>query len=330
MLRPKRSKHKPQPEPEPVVVVDPRPDPAPREDRPARRTSAPADVVDGIVTFGEMAKLPTAPGRVADQGLRYLEHVPDTGMDWLDTDAWCVRAVSTRGRMHRYLGEVRQDSFALTQGEGYLLLAVADGVGNEKAAHVGANLAARTAAHSDRLITTALDHGAEPGVFDAADLAATLCTVAEARGVPAQAVSTTLLVAVVPLGEPVGEGTRVTLIQIGDSPAWRVSAGEWTKLGDHADAEAEGVQTTEVAPLPLFTEGRIWTETILPGQTLALTTDGIGNILSRNPEYSSALGELWTTSAPAPGDLLRIVDATVKSFEDDRTLVAIRFSDAPA
>jgi hypothetical protein len=289
--------------------------------------SQPPRLVDRHLTFGPVAKLQPAPVRLAGQGMRHLEHVPDTVMDWVETAMGSVRAVSTRGRMHRYLGEVRQDSFALAEGEGYLMLAVADGVGNEAAGHVGSAIAARTAAHSRRLIAAALEHGAEPGFIDLENLRTTLEAVATDRGLPASTTSTTLVVALVRQPDPGTDKTVVTLIQLGDSPAWRVRQGIWERLGPQLATDDGGVLTTDVAALPLHTEARIWTETFESGHTLALTSDGIGNILDANPQYASSLGLLWREAAPAPSDLLQVVDATVKTFEDDRTLVAVRFPD---
>ena len=285
----------------------------------------PPQLTDGLLTFGPEASLPAAPAQVVEQRLRHLEHIPDSAIDWLDTDHGSVRAISARGRMHRYMGEVREDSFAMAQGEAHLLLAVADGVGTESAGHIGSAIAAWTAAHSSRLISTAVEHGPEPGVVDLQELSTTLHAVAADRGLPASGVSTTLLVAVVRLDDAASEEASVTLIQLGDSPAWRISDGAWESLGSQPADNADEVLSTQTAALPLHTEARIWTETFRPGQTLALTSDGVANILRANSEYAASLALLWAEAAPAPSDLMRVVDATVKSFEDDRTFVGIRF-----
>jgi serine/threonine protein phosphatase PrpC len=293
---------------------------------------APARVPTGIVTFGPEATMPSAPVKLAEQGLRCLEHLPDIALDWLETDAGSVRAVSARGRLHRFSGEVRQDSFALAQSEEMLALVVADGVGGESSGHIGSALAARTAVRSQALIAQALAHDGDAGTIELAQLSSEIEAIGADRGLPARELSTTFTMAVVRPRDPATGATTVTLVQLGDSPAWRIRDGAWTQLGaaPGAEAEADGVLSTSTPALPLHVAASIWNETLAPGDTLALTSDGVGNIVASNAEYAEALGRLWAASAPAPGDLISVVDATVRTFEDDRTFVGLRLADGPA
>jgi len=281
----------------------------------------------GVLTFGDAAAMPPAPVRLAEQRMRHLEYLPDIAVDWLETTAGSIRAVSARGRLHRFSGEVRQDSFALAQDDDALALIVADGVGGESAGHIGAALAARTAAHSRALIAQVLAHGADPGTIELSELSAAIEAVGLDRGISARAMSTTFTMAVVPLSAPATDATTVAIIQLGDSAVWRIRDSAWTRLAAVPEEEADSVLSTSTPALPLHVEGSIWSETLSPGDTLALTSDGVGNIVTQNADYAEALGRLWSGSAPAPGDLLSVVDATVRTFEDDRTFVGIRLAD---
>jgi serine/threonine protein phosphatase PrpC len=281
----------------------------------------------GVLTFGDAATMPPAPVKLTEQRMRHLEYLPDTALDWLETTAGSIRAVSARGRLHRFSGEVRQDSFALAQDEDALVLIVADGVGGESAGHIGAALAARTAANSRALIARALAHGADPGSIMLSELSAAIEAVGLDRGIPAQAMSTTFTMAVVSPPASATGATTAAIIQLGDSPVWRIRDSAWTRLDAVPEAEADSVLSTSTLALPLHIEASIWSETLSPGDTLALTSDGVGNIIPQNADYAEALGRLWSGSAPAPSDLLSVVDATVRTFEDDRTFVGIRLAD---
>ncbi len=80
-----------------------------------------------------------------------------------------------------------------------------------------------------------------------------------------------------------------------------------------------------VDPLPLHLQAAVWRETFRPGETFALVSDGVGNLLLGNPSFERELARLWAGSAPSLGNLLTIIDASVKSFDDDRTLIGVRF-----
>jgi serine/threonine protein phosphatase PrpC len=284
-----------------------------------------------LLTFGPEANLGPIPIRLAAQPRRSLEHIPDTATDWLVTKFGDVRAVSTRGHSHRYVGEVREDSFGLAEGNGFLVLAVADGVGRAGAGHLGSAIAARRAVTSTRIVNRAFEQRDGVGSCDLSDIAEALAAVADDRGLVAAEVSTTLIVAIVRPPTPDSLNSIATIVQLGDSSAWRIAGGTWQKLGPHASAHAaDDLVEPGVAALPGHTMASIWNESFAPDETLAIVSDGIGNIIPANTAYASALAELWAASAPSPGELLRVVDSTVKTFDDDRTLVSFRFSGASA
>lgn len=160
-------------------------------------------------------------------------------------------------------------------------------------------------------------------------LAEELAALAADRGVDVREVATTLVAAAVRGNQMPEQGTvfEVTLLQVGDSTAWRRSSAEggWVKLGEDQD-DGSTLISTAVDPLPLHHEARVWKETFKAGETLALVSDGVGNMFQANSDYASVLAGLWQDGAPTPSRLLEVVDATVKSFDDDRTFVGVHFS----
>ena len=52
----------------------------------------------------------------------------------------------------------------------------------------------------------------------------------------------------------------------------------------------------------------------------------LANILQANEGYAQYLAGLWNAAAPTPGQLLEGVDAAVKTYDDDRTIVAIKLA----
>ncbi|MFI6400507.1 protein phosphatase 2C domain-containing protein [Rhodococcus coprophilus] len=254
----------------------------------------------------------------------------DTALDWLDDEIGQVRAVSVRGHIHRYSAEVRQDNFAFSRGVNYLALAVSDGVGSAKASHIGSAVASRTLVESEALLKD-IAAAKTPGEVSLRDIATLLRSVASDNGVEATDVSTTLTAAVVfDTVSPTGV-KAVVIVQIGDSPAFKLSRGEWIELRcPAAEAEQGDLIDNSVNPLPGHHTASVWVERFEPGESLVLVSDGVSDPVNSNGDYARALGVLWTSDAPAPADLLKVLDATVKSFDDDRTLVGIRFGESPS
>jgi len=280
------------------------------------------------LTFGPEARLKPMPTKPVAQQFRSYESVRDTAMDWLDDELGQIRAASVRGHIHRYLEEVRQDNFAFSRGANYLALAVSDGVGNAKVSHLGSALASRTIVENEALLGDVVA-AKVAGKVSLRDIATLLYSVAVDNDVNGSEVSTTLTVAVV-LDTPsrIGE-TTVVLAQIGDSPAFKLSEGAWIELSYPAlEARHGELIDNSVNPLPEHHMASVWVETFRPGESLLLVSDGVSDPVKSNTEYARALGALWKNEAPSPADLLKVLDATVKSFDDDRTLIGIRFGTA--
>jgi serine/threonine protein phosphatase PrpC len=362
-------------EPSPAVVNQPEaktddPGGATSSDANGEHALSPADprrTTAGPMIFGPQGKLQPIPTTVVCDA-EDADRVPDTAADWLSSALGEVRAVSARGHMHRHQGEVRQDSFAIGERVGAVVLSVADGVGSASLSHAGSAIAATRVGRSravssilERRIDVA-DHGlATAEEVDAAsahenadvapteipiddeshltarelsselqslifdDIAADIVQEATFRGADSWELSTTLVAAVVLPRHNHDQAYSAVILQIGDSSAWRMRHGEWTELGD-SPHEGESLISTGVEPLPSFHEPQVWEEELRAGDVLALMSDGVANILQANEDYAQYLARLWDATAPTPGQLLEGVDAAVKTYDDDRTIVAIKLA----
>lgn len=279
---------------------------------------------DGSFRFGPRAALRPVPVSLPQRAARPGDHVPDTEADWLDTHGLCVRAVSVRGHSHRFLGEVRQDSFAIGLTDEHLVVAVSDGVGSAVNSHRGSAFLAHHAVGPRGIadaVLGAVENGAEA---DLSGLASLLIHEAARDGLAPDTVAATLIVALIGLEETDGDGREVVVAQIGDSTAWVTTADGWECLEDDPQS-GSGPLSTDVLPMPHHTRATIRRHGLRRTETLALVSDGVGNILSANPSFGHELGVIWEKCAPTPSTLLSLVDATVKSYDDDRTFVGVRF-----
>ncbi|WP_327635297.1 protein phosphatase 2C domain-containing protein [Kribbella sp. NBC_00482] len=314
---------------DPVTTVDSSDEPVPQPvaERPSVAESGRSSETSSgrLRRFGPPANLSPVPRRLAKQRSA-TRHVPDIALDWLDTQVGRVRALSARGHMHRYLAEVRQDSFGIGAPDGYLTLAVADGVGSSSASHIGSAYAARASVGHDGLVASLADPSVDTVSLDF--LSSAMQTMAAENNLQPRQLSSTLMLAAVADQRPSTDGFEVTLAQVGDSSAWRLRDGRWIELGAGPE-DTESPIVTAVESLPLCPIARVWREIFRPGETLALVSDGIGNILPANQDFADALAELWRTDAPVPADLLSVLDATIKSYDDDRTFVGLHFAELP-
>jgi hypothetical protein len=245
---------------------------------------------------------------------------PDTVADGWSTDHFTVRGASVRGYMHRYAGVPREDDFAVTAhpGTGALIVAVADGVSGAEQSHLGATLACRTAVDFLLRGETEVDwlELAKCASWSLVDYAARQLGLAEPDPAAAERLmATTLVVAVV---QPGGEAT---LIQLGDSGAWLLSAGQYRNV--LAGKEGE-VIPNEVSGLPRVpAEVVAHTVTIPDGGVLLVGTDGFADPLG---DGTGRIGKLFANhlvEPPPPLGFAHLLDFSRETFDDDRTLVAV-------
>lgn len=247
-----------------------------------------------------------------------------------------VRAASTRGRAHRHYGRPRQDAYAFrrTQDGRYLVAAVADGVSAGRRSHLGSR---RAAAHACNRLTAELEHRHADGLdwplvvervcAEIRRLAVALADddeqLLDVREIEAQ-FATTLLLAVVELAPDEDGNLAVLLLPIGDSSAWALRAGrEWeplTAVKNDADVLENGTAALPHAPREL---GPPVQAAITPGDALVLVTDGIGDPLGRGTgPVGQFLAAHWAVPPPAL-EFAAHVDFARRSFDDDRTALAI-------
>lgn len=264
---------------------------------------------------------------------------PDTLVDWGRVGDLHVRAASVRGRLHRYEGTARQDSFCLGVAEGAaLVVAVADGV----SAAPRSDLASRTAVRSavDFVVSALAVGGHDDGGAGAIDWAGCIddarvqvLEVARDRAgdpsldpsVAAGSMATTLTVGVVDLVAS-DDGTRgVRVVAFGDVGGWILGAeGTWRALTPIKNADSV-VAESAVAALPLDYGGEVVEHRgrLAPGEAFLLLSDGIGDPVGDGTGLvGRELGRAWG-GVPTPFELAAWVDFARRTHTDDRTAVGV-------
>jgi serine/threonine protein phosphatase PrpC len=254
-----------------------------------------------------------------------------------DAAGWThVRAASVRGLRHRHEGTVRQDEYCFRQtaDDRYLVVAVADGVSAGSLSHEAAGVAARfgCAVVGDWLASVPVAEVPWEHVLK------TLADLVEQRGRAllrkrgvevasadelAADLATTLALAVVDL-RPDDGSHHVEMVRVGDSSGWVLrSPGRWEALHGPKHDDAAVVASSATAALPLVTSYECTGHRVAAGDVLVLMTDGVSDPLGDGAgDVGRFLAESWAT----PPSVLAFggqVDLARKSFDDDRTAVAV-------
>lgn len=279
------------------------------------------------------------PGRAADVRSRAADRSwdrRDTVLDGFtlrhdDTEVAELRAASLRGLAHAGHGVVRQDEYAfrVTADGRHLVAAVADGVSagrySDQAAMIvtrrGAELVARHVEDDGphripwptvlgELAHRVLDRGRQ--LAAGGDLAAE------------RELAATALFAVVDLiAGP--DGCAVEIMGLGDTSAWALRAGRWEPLlgAKNAGAAITSSATAALPALPSVLAAPLRT-TIRPGEALVLVTDGVGDAMGGGRgDVSDFLAEMWAGPPPAALAFAAHIGFLRKTFDDDRTAVAV-------
>lgn len=269
-----------------------------------------------------------------DHKFRTFPFRPDTVIDSWSTPEIAYRGASLRGQSHRFYGDPRQDDFAMHALEsGRCVVAVADGVGNCRHAHIGATTAVR---HVVRWLASNASNVGDRVDWKTVIDGAAWSIVKQAQTVlgleepdPDLAVkhfSTTLVVAVI---DPQDDGVLdIEIVDIGDSSAWLLSkkAGFRPLITGKSDDESSGISSSAVFGLPrvpaLPTVGVAHLEL---DDVLLIGTDGIGDPLG---DGDGSVGGVFSDiclrgELPSPIEFAHAVDFSRRSFDDDRTLVAV-------
>jgi hypothetical protein len=265
---------------------------------------------------------------------------PDTILDGIvvngpeDRPSVTVRAASVRGLSHRHYARVRQDDYALrrTPDGRYLVACVADGVSSGPRSHFAAwwaahdgtdelvRLLSRTGPDdlpwpgflqwtANRIVALAGDHiegiGTDPAKV-AAELATALTyTVIELTAGP--------------------DGQAAHLISVGDTSGWILTAdGRWCPQQPVKNAGAD-IYSSGVSALPLLPQvPPTPTHTMIgPDEVLVLMTDGVGDPLG---DGSGAVGRFLAHAwhePPADIEFAAQIGFARRSFDDDRTVIAV-------
>lgn len=274
-------------------------------------------------------------------------HRPDTVLDGYsvldDSDRPLVevRAASVRGRAHRHAARTRQDEYAVrrTADGRHLVAVVADGVSAGEHSHRAATVAAQRGSEllcgwlAERPV-----HDVPWGTLvsqlseDILVLGRRLWDRSTPEDVPApgdreiaRTLATTALFAVVELTSwPGTAGCAVHLFQVGDSSAWVLREGR--RWEPQQPVKNSGVEVASAATRALPTPGPVLepVRTVLaPTDVLALVTDGLGDpLLDGDNDFGDYLADCWARP-PAALAFAAQVDVARKSFDDDRTAVAI-------
>lgn len=253
------------------------------------------------------------------------------------SDVGELRAASVRGLSHANYGVVRQDEYAfrITAGGRYLVVAVADGVSSGHHSDQAAMIVTRRGAE---LVAEYLErHGPDdiPWMTVMRELAARVLDrgrqlVAIGGGRPASddeiahEIAATALFAVVDL-VPGPDGCAVQTVALGDTSALVLRDGGWEPLQPvkNARAAVASSATSAIPALPPALAAPIRT-TVKAGEALVLVSDGVGDALGggRGP-VAEFLAEVWATAPRTALEFAAQVGFARKSFDDDRTAVAV-------
>jgi hypothetical protein len=312
------------------------------------------DPLDGAAGFGPAGPGSDAfvpketPWSIGDGGraisevvpvLRDSNEGPDTVADAGVVGSVHMLAASIRGLSHQESGTPRQDAygFAVTPDQEWLVVVVADGVSAGRLSHRAAQVVAR---HAPARVLDELAEVGDPRrvdwyrVFKA--LAGRIVGVGQklladegvADATPqevAEVMATTATIAVVEISPPDGQ-RRTAYAWLGDSPAWFLVGNTWDCLTEVKNAGRE-IASSSVTALPrLPSEADLLPKAFvrIPADaTLLVMTDGVGDPLGAgHGEVADVLAEVWRRP-PSPFRFVEQVAFGRKSFDDDRTVVAI-------
>jgi hypothetical protein len=257
---------------------------------------------------------------------------PDTVIDGWSTGPFTVRAATTRGYLHRYLGSPRQDDYAvvLRAAEGPLIVAVADGVSAAHHSHVGSTTAVSYASQwlarelpTDIASTDwrKLLQDTAWALVEQAKVTLSLDQVDAER--TEQAMATTLVCAVC---QPIDDSQMaVWLVGVGDSGAWVLDGKEFTRVLGGKSASESGLTSSAVTGLPRVPDPVEAVEiTVNSGQALLVGTDGFGDPLGGGTgDVGKLFSDVLGGDIPSLLEFAHALDFSRETFDDDRTLVAV-------
>lgn len=292
------------PEPATVPVAEPFPP------DPAAAGAAAWDLPTAAPTVGEVRRQPVP--RLAPAA-RF--RAPAVTLDAVQAGDVHVAAASVIGASHAASGGVRQDAYDFTTtGDGYLVIAVADGLGSRPLSQLGAAFFCTGVTQAAIAPGSSAPRAADELLCRGAEYAA-----AAQDGFQVPSAESAFVAAVAVLPPPGAGGVRTAdIARVGDVSAFAL---------DPENPLAE-LFTCDDGPINILGES-------LPGpaasrpqrahaqtQVLILATDGLANDLRNSPGVRSWLSEQWTRPVGpfAFGDCLRYQR---QGSHDDRTAVVV-------
>ncbi|MEV7008586.1 protein phosphatase 2C domain-containing protein [Streptosporangium sp. NPDC051022] len=234
---------------------------------------------------------------------------PDSELDGADLPGLVVRAASVRGDAHRRRGTPRQDSMGLWQIDDTRLLAcAAGGVADAELSHVGSAEACTAARRALAGLLRHVERGAPVKHFFE-DVADDLRGRAERDRVPVEALRTTLLTAIIDIGEQCAHVAR-----IGDGGAMILRGGDWSPCLPE--------ETGTPHALPGDT-GHLETATVDLGEgdMLLLCTGGLAGPM-RGGQVSDQASAWWAqATAPSLPEFFWQLSFRAESYDADRTAI---------
>lgn len=237
-----------------------------------------------------------------------------------------VRAASVVGAGHRCQEPAiaRQDAYALgrTKSGHFLVVAIADGVGQSRHSDLAARVAVSAA-------TRELTRFAELPAFPNIDtgllytkIAGEMVGTGRDRGIPDADVCAILITAVIPT-RPRSDGTRpVWTSWIGDVSLWISREGELRRCTGHDKSGLDRNALHAVLPFnPDQVEERVFE--LLPNDRVALMTDGVSDSLDSVTGTLDYFARQWAGPPPHPAAFLHGLCYDGPGQTDDRTAVVV-------
>ena len=273
---------------------------------------------------------------VRGASFRSTAYRPDSTVDGWAAGPFVVRGASVRGDSHRYYGIARQDEMGLAWDEEakLLLITVADGVSAAPLSHLGASTACRYA------LECLLRNGSASRDPDWRDLLdgcawALVDTWQRLDSLPnpdpaaaERQLATTLCVAVISERDDGTDGAIVRAVAVGDSGLAVLREGRIVSLLGGKAPTSDGIVEVGVVPLPRVPDHPATGEwAIGPEETLLIGTDGVWDPVGDGEgAVARLLIDALGRELPSRADYLRVVDFCRETYDDDRTLVAVRIT----
>ncbi|HML50663.1 MAG TPA: protein phosphatase 2C domain-containing protein [Propionicimonas sp.] len=241
-------------------------------------------------------------------------HVPDTAVDGVSSVGIELRAAATRGISHRAHREPRQDAYGFDLGEDWAAFAVADGLGSQVDSQLSSHLAVQLAVTA---ASAALLGGHDP---DWASIFGEVSAAIE-TSLPRAAKGTTLTIAAL---RRESVNWLVSIGSLGDSRAAILRDGTWCGVADPPKDHNElASSVTEALPVRDLDRVRAGNGLLVPGQVLALFSDGIGAAFGKGSGVVGAHLAQWWQTAPPLLDFAAQVSFQRRGFHDDRSAVVV-------